>query len=70
MPTPSLFPYLLKAQSGGGTVAAGTVYVETFGAELLEMIDVEVVDIDIDIEIVENVPDIEVIETIDVEIIC
>jgi hypothetical protein len=70
MPTPSLFPIFLKAQAGGGTVAAGTVYVETFGAELLEMIDVEVVDIDIDIEIVENVPDIEVIETIDVEIIC
>jgi hypothetical protein len=70
MPTPSLFPIFLKAQAGGGTVAAGTVYVETFGAELLEMIEVELVEMDIDVEIVENVPDAEILETIDVEIVC
>ena len=73
MPTPSLFPIYLKAQSGGGggtPVPAGTEYVETFGVEVYEMIEVEFVDMDIDVEIVENVPDVEVIETIDVEIIC
>lgn len=71
MPTPSLFPMFLKAQSGGGApTPEGTEYIETFGVEILEMIEVEIVDMDIDVEIVENVPDVEVLETIDVEIIC
>lgn len=62
----------LKAQAGGGgtPVPAGTEYVETFGVEVYEMIEVEFVDMDIDVEIVENVPDVEVVELIDVEIIC
>ena len=69
MPTPSLFPLFLKAQTGGGGVS-GTEFIETFGVEVLEMIEVEVVEMDIDVEIVENVPDVEIVEIIDVEIIC
>ena len=71
MPTPSLFPYLLKAAAGGGApVQEGIQYVEFFGLEVLEMIEVEVVEMDIDVEIVENVPDAEIIEIIDVELVC
>ena len=46
MATPSLFPIFLKAQSGGAGGAVGTVYVETLGVEVLEMIEVEIVDVD------------------------
>jgi len=71
MPTPSLFPLFLKAQAGGGAAApAGTEFIETFGIEVFEMIEVELLDVDIDVEIVENVPDVEILEIIDVEIIC
>lgn len=72
MPTPSLFPMFLKAQSGGGgpAVPSGIQYVDVFGVEVFEMIEVEVVDMDIDVEIVENVPDVEILEIIEVEIVC
>ena len=69
MPTPGLFPILLKASAGAGG-AAGVVYIETFGLETLEMTNVEVIDLDIDIEVLEQTPDIEVLEVIDVEIVC
>jgi hypothetical protein len=70
MPTPSLFPMFLKAESGGAGGAVGTAYVEFFDIEVLEMIEVEIEDVDIDVEIVENVPDVEVLEIIEVEIDC
>lgn len=70
MPTPSLFPIFLKAQAGGGSVAAGTAYIETFGLEMLEMIDVEVIDTSIDVEVIDLAQDVEVLEVIDVEILC
>lgn len=70
MPTPSLFPLFLKAQAGGETIAAGTVYIETFGLEMLEMVEVELVELDVDIEVVPETVDVEVIEIIDVEILC
>lgn len=70
MATPSLYPMFLKAATGGGSVAAGTVYVETFGAELLEMIEVEIVEMDIDVQIVQTDIDVDIVEIIDVEILC
>ena len=57
MPTPSLFPYFLKASAGG---AAGTVFIETFGLEILETVSSEVVEL---------VPDVEVVEVVDVEVV-
>lgn len=67
MPTPSLFPYLLKAQAGG---VSGTVYIETFGVEVLEVVAVEVIETTVDVEVVELV-DVEVVEdAIEVEIPC
>lgn len=67
MPTPSLFPYLLKAQSGGGGVA-GTTYIEQFDVEVLEMIEVEVVDETITVEVIEII-EVEVVdEPIELEI--
>ncbi len=66
MPTPSLFPIFLK----GANSVAGTVYIETFGLETLEIVNVELVDIDIDIELL-DVVDVEIVlDTIDVEIPC
>lgn len=65
MPTPSLFPYLLKAAAGG---SAGTVYIETFGVDILEVVDVEVIELQPAVEVVELVPDVVVLEPIEVEI--
>lgn len=65
MTTPSIFPMFLK--QGAGSVT-GTVYVETFGVEILEVVDVEVVELQPTVEVVELVPDIEVLEPIEVEI--
>ena len=59
MPTPSLFPLFLKAQSGGGV--GGTEYIERF--------DLEFVDMEIDVEIIDYMIDVEIIETIDVEVV-
>lgn len=54
----------------GGASVSGTVYIETFGLEILEMLDVEVIEDIITIEVVE-VTDIEVVEDIiEVEIPC
>lgn len=71
MPTPSLYPLFLKAQSGGGGgVPAGTVYVETLGIEVDEMVDVEVVDLSVDVELV-SATEVELVEiVVDVEVIC
>jgi len=70
MATPSLFPYFLKATtvvSGGG---AGTVFIETLEAAVLDPIDVEVLEDPIDAAIVEPV-DVEIVEDpIDVEVDC
>jgi hypothetical protein len=85
MATPSLFPIFLKAQSGGTAGAAGTQYIETFGLEVLEMIEVELIEMDVDVvemieveliemdvdvEVVDITTDIEILEVIDVEILC
>lgn len=70
MPTPSLYPILMKAVASGIIRADGTEYIETFGLEMMEMIEVELVELDIDIEVVDLQLDVEVIEIIDVEIIC
>lgn len=43
MPTPSLFPLFLKAQSGG-EAGEGTVFIETIEVEVLDIIDVEVIE--------------------------
>jgi len=68
MPTPSLFPIFMKAQAGGGV--AGVVYIETFGLEMLETVEIELVDLEIDIELIEVI-DVEVIDdVIEVEIPC
>ena len=66
MPTPSLFPLFLKAASGGGV--SGTVYIETFGVEIVEVVDVEVIQIQPTVEVVELVVDVEIVEEIEVEI--
>ena len=67
MPTPSLFPYLLKAQTAGVT---GTVFVETFGVEIVEPLDVEIIDLDVDVEVVDLDVDVEIEPILEVEIIC
>lgn len=56
-------------KQGAGNLI-GTVYVETFGLEVLEMVNIEVVEDIIEVEILYDIPEIEVIEIIDVEIIC
>lgn len=71
MGTPSLFPLFLKRGAtivqGGG---AGTVFIETLEAEVLDPIDVEVLEDPIDAAIVEPV-DVELVEDpIDVEVDC
>lgn len=67
MPTPSLFPLFLKAGSAVATVS-GTVYIEQFDVEILDMIEVEIVDETIDVEVIDLI-DVEVLdETIEVEI--
>ena len=67
MTTPSLFPIFLK---GGSSGPAGIVYIETFGLEILETVNIEIVDIDVDIELIEVV-DVQVVDDIiDVEIPC
>lgn len=70
MGTPSLFPLFLKSGGTGAGGAAGTQYIETFGLEVLEMIEIELVDLDVDIEVVDLELDVELIEVIDVEIVC
>jgi hypothetical protein len=67
MPTPSLYPIFLKAQSGGGGTA-GVTYIEQFAVEVLEMIEVEIVDETITVEIVEVIDVTVLDETIEVEI--
>jgi hypothetical protein len=67
MPTPSLFPIFLKAAAGG---SAGVVYIETFGLDVVEMIEVELIEMDVDVEVVDITTDIEILEVIDVEILC
>lgn len=69
MPTPSLFPYFLKAQAGtivqGG---AGTVFIETLELEVLDPIDVEVIDDPIEVEVLAPF-DVEIVDApIDVEV--
>lgn len=67
MPTPSLFPIFLKAGAAIGTVS-GTVYVERFDVEILDMIEVEIVDETIAVEVIGEIV-VEILdETIDVEI--
>ena len=67
MATPSLFPIFLKAQSGG---TAGVVYIETFGLEVLEVVELELVEIDVDIELLEVI-DLELVpDIIELEIPC
>ena len=67
MPTPSLFPYLLKAAAGG---ASGVVYIVTVGIEVLETVNIVVVELVPDVEVVERV-DVDVVEdAIEVEIPC
>lgn len=68
MPTPSLFPYLLKAQAGGGGGVTGTQYIENFDVEVLEMIEVEIVDETITVEVIEIIEVAVVDEPIELEI--
>ena len=46
------------------------MYIETFGLEVLEMLDIELVEDIVEVEIIEDITEIEIIEIIDVEIIC
>ncbi len=68
MGTPSLFPYLLKSGGTGIGGAAGTVYIETFGVEVVEVVDIEVIELQPAVEVVELVVDVEILEEIEVEI--
>jgi hypothetical protein len=67
MPIPSIFPMFLK--QGAGSLV-GTVFIETFGVEILETVNIEVIELVPDVEVVEVV-DVEVVEdAIEVEIPC
>jgi len=55
---------------GGGAAVGGTVYIETFGLEMVEMIDLEVVEEVITVEVV-DVTEVELVnDIIEVEIPC
>lgn len=61
MPTPSLFPYLMKAKGGAVNV------VEAFSVELAASPDVEIAN-PVDVEVGQDVIDVEVEKPVDVEV--
>lgn len=65
MPTPSLFPQFMKAQSGG----TGFLLTENVEFEVVADPDIEIVEF-YDVEVVEDPVDVEIVEVIDIDLEC